>query len=155
MYPTISHTYEYGYVVYTEEGITISPRYSKYNQLIPWSNIDFISPIPGVGFEDERWRTYDGKDLMALDALEQQGYFIIQVGFKNRHLPHMRMSLWQSILFHMHFPDMRLLYEADDTPSPTKGYIQYTIKKGTLNCPLADLLALFKQYSRYSIICSD
>ena len=59
-----------GTVTYSKDGIEVKPILMRRGLLIPRQNIQFISTIPSVEYEQNAWKTYDGRDLMDNDAIK-------------------------------------------------------------------------------------
>lgn len=154
LHSPIFHKFGGGWINYDIDGITFCPFLTKHNETIPWSNIMFLSPIPGVKLINEKWQTYDGIDLMDSDSLEKLDFFYLQVAIKNKHLIKPKMSLLQSILFYMNFPEVKALYNANDKPDDYEAFLQYRVIKRTLSQPLKELLELISNKSSFDLICT-
>ncbi len=142
------HKYEAGKVVYTETGITFYPVLSRHSLMIPWSNVDFVSPTPAVKLHNKEWSTFDGRSLKGLD------YFNISIVLKNRRLVSLNTNLIEKLWFYVNFPVIKVTYGADDKQKVYEGFMKYKMKLPTLNRPLEELLNFFAIYSRYDLLCS-
>ena len=143
-----------GTVTYSKDGIEVKPILMRRGLLIPWQNIQFISTIPSVEYEENAWKTYDGRDLMDNDAIKNLDYLDFTIALQNRHDLTKNLSLLKKIWTRLNFPMIKPLFRADDKPDPTEGCIKYSISKNTLSCPIKDLLGFINRYGKYGLVVS-
>lgn len=149
----LSHKYDFGKVYYTDEGIQFAPMFSKNTLTISWSNIEFVSPTPGVGKNNGQWETYNSINLEGDGALERLNFLYIELLLKNRFLPKEKLSLWQSILLYMGIPDIKPTTGVNNKKEPYEGFLQYQIKKRSLSQPLSHLLHFIEQKNQFGLLC--
>ena len=140
---SITHRTQAGTATYTDEGIALRPRFGKRQLLLAWSNIDFISPTPGLRRTDTGWTDFRGNPVAQLSRL------VIEPALRNRHLA--RGDSWWHRLWLRRFKPGVLL-DADDQPAPQKGFLRIEVRLDTLSVPRAAFFDFLTTHRRFDLI---
>jgi hypothetical protein len=148
----IKHKISNGWVYYSEDGITIKPNLYWNTFVISWTEIDFISPIPGIRFENKEWFTFEKINLMSDDALKRLDFCVFDIVVKDYHKLKYGNNFIEKILGYCFFPIAESLINADDKPDRKKACFSYRLKKTSLNVPLRILLNLIQNKNKYGLL---
>ena len=148
----IKHKISNGWVYYSEYGITIKPLFYWNTFFIPWAEIDFVSPIPAVHFENGEWLTFEKNNLMADNALKSIKFFVLDIVVKDYRQLKYGDNFIEKLLGYCFFPIAKSLINADDKPDLKNASFTYKINKKSLNVPLRYLLDLIQKKNKYGLL---
>lgn len=143
---SLTHRTQAGTATYDPRGITLRPRFGRHSLFLPWTNVDFLSPTPGLRHSDAGWQDFTGRPAADLRRLE------LAVALHDRHQLH--VSGWWAKLWLRRFTPGVLL-RADDRPHPRAGFLCIDVRLSTLSAPRAAFFDLLAAHARFDIIAFD
>jgi hypothetical protein len=140
--------------VVSEAGLSLRPWYRSKPVLVPWSNVEFVCPVPFLVCEAGKWKTYSGKSLTP-EALAQ-GLRIYGIHIVLRE----RQQLWRSfglagrawLLVALGY---KALMGADDKFDKKQGVVELDLHVRKLKSRHKDFVAFLdglNQYSKFDLV---
>ena len=147
---------EGGSAEFGESGISLVPWFTRRAVHIPWANVTFVSPVPGVRYNGGDWRTFRGEPLSKETIGRSIEFYAFEVALNERQALlvgknfFVKMWLRTSIWF-------KPLFTADDKPHPNNGCIQLCLPKRWVRkngIEIMSALEAIKKYSRFGLLVS-
>jgi hypothetical protein len=145
--PVISHHSFPLSSVFDARGIAMRHRLFRGELQLPWSAVDFVSPIPAAERVEGAWRFKDLKLPKGFNLLLEQQRFVLEVVVKEPSALKKRLG-WPWGL-----PPLRHLTLADDRLDPDRAYFALDLKLRCLSAPAEGLLELIARNARFDLLC--
>lgn len=171
----ITLSIEGGRITLSPDGINLKLWLSRQTVHIPWSNVQFVHPVPFVKRHEGQWYTYDG-GLVSIETLGGpheaayaqspfpgaesvrqsafwKGKLFTMMAFEfalhDRHQPLNAHGRWSRILL-VGGSWIKPLFRADDTPHPQQGVLGVHLGQSMSRRHGARVLAALDMIERYS-----
>ncbi|WP_340676500.1 hypothetical protein [Paraperlucidibaca sp.] len=148
---------EGGVVDLGESGISLVPWFTRRAVHIPWNNVMFVSPVPGIRYHGGDWRTFRDEPLSRHTIGRLVEFYSFEVALSDRHT----LLVGKSFFVKMWLLTgmwLKPLFTADDTPHPSNGCIKLYFPKRWIRKNGGEVIAALetiKKYSRFGLLVSD
>jgi len=148
---------EGGKAGFDSEGVRFEPWFSKRFIFVPWSDILFVSPIPGIKRTESGWVTYDGIAITAENMPEKVRFYELSIILRNRHVVLARASFLVKVWVRMNIM-LKALFEADDELHPSHGVLKLRLspRKIRKSFPaITQTLDIIQAHSKFDLLCTS
>lgn len=152
----VSLRIEGGSAEFGEAGISLVPWFTRRPVHIPWGNVTFVSPVPGIRYHGGDWRTFRGEPLSHKTIGDSIAFYAFEVALNERQA----LLAGSSFLIKMWLLTsvwLKPLFNADDKPHPNNGCIQLCFPKRWVRKngrEIMSALEAIKKHSRFGLLVS-
>ena len=132
---------------FTTDGIILEPLLGRRSIVVPWAEVDFVSPTPAAEKTGDTWQFMDLGVDRRRDILRRRGLFYLDVVVPDRQALRRRFG-W--------FPvRIRALWTAEGVPHPKNGFFQIALHVANLSADPKEVLGLIGRHTRVDLLLHE
>ena len=137
-----------------EAGLSLHPWYRSKPVLVPWSNVEFVCPVPFLASEAGEWKTHSGVSVTPNTLAQGLRIYGIHIDLRER------QQLWLSFgpvgkLWLLLALGYQALMNADDKRDKKQGVVELDLhsrKQASRHQDLVAFLNGLQKYSKFDLV---